>query len=143
MQALGVNLALQLPPGPLDPESFLDSLRRFGLSQTFLGALDKVQDLLPSASHSEVVEILGNGIEAHRSVPAALFAFLSSAGDFERAIECAVRLGGDTDTIAAMTGALAGAAGGCESIPARWIERAEGGKSMLRMGTALLEEAIE
>jgi poly(ADP-ribose) glycohydrolase ARH3 len=110
VQALAVNLALQLPSGQLDPGSFLDSFRRFGLSQTFLGALEKVGDLLPSAPSSEVVEIVGNGIEAHRSVPAALFAFLSSRGDFARSIECAVRLGGDTDTIAAMAGALAGAA---------------------------------
>jgi hypothetical protein len=68
VQALSVNLALQLPPDLLDPGSFLNPLTRFGLSQTFLGALEKVRDLLPSASHSEVVEAVGNGIEAHRSV---------------------------------------------------------------------------
>lgn len=40
---------------------------------------------------------------------------------FERAVEEAVRVGGDTDTIAAVTGALMGAAVGPEALPAPWV----------------------
>lgn len=43
--------------------------------------------------------------------------------DFEAAITTAISLGGDTDTIGAVTGALAGAAYGLESIPSRWLDR--------------------
>ncbi|MHC1786988.1 MAG: ADP-ribosylglycohydrolase family protein [Christensenellales bacterium] len=53
-----------------------------------------------------------------RTVPEALIAFLESR-DFEDAIRCAVSLGGDSDTLAAITGSIAEAAYG---IPA-WIAR--------------------
>ena len=39
----------------------------------------------------------------------------------------AVRLGGDTDTIAAMTGAIVGARDGLTAIPARWLAALEDG----------------
>lgn len=45
------------------------------------------------------------------SVPEAIIAFLESA-DFEDAIRNAISIGGDSDTIAAMTGAISGAAYG-------------------------------
>jgi type I restriction enzyme M protein len=46
-------------------------------------------------------------VSCQKSVPQALKAFLESAG-FEDAIRNAVSIGGDSDTIAAITGALAG-----------------------------------
>lgn len=45
---------------------------------------------------------------------------------FERTIIYAVSLGGDTDTIATMAGAIAGAYYGIESIPERWQRICEG-----------------
>ncbi|GAA2443494.1 hypothetical protein GCM10010388_36080 [Streptomyces mauvecolor] len=45
---------------------------------------------------------------------------LRTTGSFERALGAAVDLGGDTDTVAAVTGGLAGACYGLPSIPARW-----------------------
>jgi len=62
---------------------------------------------------------LGHGVAAHTSVLTALFAFLVSA-DFEQTVLRAIGLGGDTDTIAAMAGAVAGARWGHRSIPAGW-----------------------
>ena len=35
-------------------------------------------------------------------------------------------MGGDADTIGAMTGAIAGAYHGVEAIPKRWLDRLEG-----------------
>jgi len=49
------------------------------------------------------------------SVPAALAAFLSAEG-FEEAVAIAVNAGGDTDSIGALTGALAGAYYGASAI---------------------------
>ena len=51
------------------------------------------------------------------TVPQAITAFLEST-DFEDAIRCAISLGGDSDTLAAITGSIAEAAYG---VPA-WIE---------------------
>ncbi|WP_374105804.1 ADP-ribosylglycohydrolase family protein [Streptomyces sp. AC495_CC817] len=41
---------------------------------------------------------------------------------YEDAVRAAVDLGGDTDTVAAVTGGLAGAVHGVEAIPERWLE---------------------
>lgn len=45
---------------------------------------------------------------------------------FEDAIAKAINIGGDTDTVAAVTGAIAGALYGVDSIPARWVTRMNG-----------------
>ncbi|MET9430172.1 ADP-ribosylglycohydrolase family protein [Streptomyces sp. NPDC003036] len=45
---------------------------------------------------------------------------LRVTGSFEDALAAAIDLGGDTDTVAAVTGALAGAVYGAAAIPARW-----------------------
>ena len=69
---------------------------------------------------------LGSTIQAHESVPAALLA--ASAPTFEAALTFAVRCGGDTDTVAAMAGAVAGARFGVEAIPRRWLDALEDGE---------------
>lgn len=52
----------------------------------------------------------------------ALWSF-HTAESFEEAIIKAVNLGGDADTIAAITGGLAGAYWGYSSIPERWLKK--------------------
>ncbi|MFD3916425.1 ADP-ribosylglycohydrolase family protein [Streptomyces sp. NPDC058603] len=47
---------------------------------------------------------------------------LRATGGFEDAIRAAIDLGGDTDTVAAVTGGLAGAYYGLDAIPVRWTE---------------------
>lgn len=80
------------------------------------------------AAPEEAVERLGTGSRASRSVPAALWSFLSRPDDPEEAIVRAVNLGGEADTIGAMTGAQAGARHGASALPRRWVERLEGGE---------------
>ncbi|MFG2331969.1 ADP-ribosylglycohydrolase family protein [Streptomyces sp. NPDC048604] len=47
---------------------------------------------------------------------------LRTTSTFESALATAVDLGGDTDTVAAVTGTLAGAVYGPDAIPTRWTE---------------------
>ncbi|SDP01511.1 ADP-ribosylglycohydrolase family protein [Actinacidiphila guanduensis] len=47
---------------------------------------------------------------------------LRTTGLYEDAVRAAVDCGGDTDTVGAVAGALAGAVHGAEAIPARWQE---------------------
>ncbi|MCL3994632.1 ADP-ribosylglycohydrolase family protein [Streptomyces lavenduligriseus] len=47
---------------------------------------------------------------------------LRTTATFEDAVRAAADVGGDTDTVAAVTGGLAGAYHGWEAIPARWTE---------------------
>lgn len=52
----------------------------------------------------------------------AAFWSLLRADSFEEAVETAAGLGGDADTVAAITGALAGAYYGYDAIPRRWLD---------------------
>lgn len=47
-------------------------------------------------------------------------------GPAAAALESAVRIGGDTDTVAAITGQLAGARWGASSLPRQWVEPLHG-----------------
>ena len=75
----------------------------------------------------EVVQSLGNGVEAHFSVPSACYIAITYSPDFCDAIRAAISLGGDTDTIAGMVGAIVGAQVGERGLPFEWIEQLEDG----------------
>ena len=68
---------------------------------------------------------LGNGIEALESVPTAIACFSVWPEDFLETACGAVFLGGDTDTIAAMAGAISGAYLGTAGIHPKLIARLE------------------
>lgn len=50
------------------------------------------------------------------------------AASFGDAVTLAVRAGGDTDTVAAMAGAIAGARFGADAIPSAWLDTVENGE---------------
>lgn len=65
----------------------------------------------------------GNGVSgfAHNTVAVALYAWLRHRGQFESAIRSVIECGGDTDTVAAITGGICGAEVGENGIPPAWI----------------------
>jgi hypothetical protein len=73
----------------------------------------------------EVAANLGNDISALGSVPSALASFLLNPDEPRQAVLFAVQVGGDTNTIAAMTGAIAGARCGEAGLPHSWVRRLE------------------
>jgi poly(ADP-ribose) glycohydrolase ARH3 len=64
-------------------------------------------------------------IHAAEAVACGLWAFACCHGEPEECVIRAVSLGGDTDTIATMAGALAGALHGSSWLPRRWFEQME------------------
>lgn len=76
---------------------------------------------------AEVAARLGGSFDARASVCAAVYSALAHR-TFEAAVWFAVRLGGDTDTVAAMTGAITGARYGARSIPRYWLDALEDGE---------------
>ncbi len=58
---------------------------------------------------------------AYHSVPVALYAWLRHTNDFRAALESALNCGGDTDTVGAIVGALAGTDCGDRGIPNEWV----------------------
>jgi ADP-ribosyl-[dinitrogen reductase] hydrolase len=74
------------------------------------------------------------------TVEAAFSSFLTT-GSFEEAVVRAANLGDDADTVAAVSGALAGAYYGFNSIPQRWRSDLENEKQLLK--TALRLAGLE
>jgi ADP-ribosyl-[dinitrogen reductase] hydrolase len=57
----------------------------------------------------------------YHTVPVAVYAWLRHYGDFRATLEGALDCGGDTDTVGAIVGALAGATVGAAGIPEPWL----------------------
>jgi ADP-ribosyl-[dinitrogen reductase] hydrolase len=57
----------------------------------------------------------------YRTVPVALFAWYRHYGDFAATLTAVLDCGGDTDTVGAIAGALAGAVVGEAGIPTAWL----------------------
>ncbi len=64
-------------------------------------------------------------LEPFNSVPTAIYSFPIQPNSFAEAVLYAISLGGDTDTIGAMTRAISGAYLGIESIPDNWKSKLE------------------
>jgi poly(ADP-ribose) glycohydrolase ARH3 len=106
-------------------EDILEVARGAARTEELTNALGDVSELL--AGGREPVEVqarLKSSSDAREALCAAVFAALAHP-DFEQAVRFAVRLGGDTDTVAAMSGAIAGARHGASSIPYRWVDALE------------------
>jgi ADP-ribosylglycohydrolase len=77
------------------------------------------------ASPADYAAALGQGAGVsgyiHHTVPIALYCWLSAPTDLRATVEYAVRLGGDTDTVAAIAGGLTGASVGAQGVPADWL----------------------
>jgi len=126
LQAYAVALAVSLEPAKaFDSSDFLARLGEFVQHEVYKQKLASIEVLLGETDRTTVVAELGNGIEAFNSVTTAIYSFLSHPHSFEEAILFAVSLGGDTDTIAAMTGAISGAYLGISSIPDKWLCKVE------------------
>lgn len=99
---------------------------------------EEYREKLATAAKIESTEQLaglGNGIEALESVPTAIASFALSPESYAETIGNVILLGGDTDTLAAMAGAISGAYLGVEAIPKRLLDRLEEspkGKAYLR-----------
>ncbi|CAH2221950.1 poly(ADP-ribose) glycohydrolase ARH3 [Pelobates cultripes] len=147
LQALAVHYALQ---GEQSKDTFLQHLldhmqevesdekscsdaRALELGEfPFCNKLKKIKEFLEkgNVSQDNVVEELGNGIAALESVPTAIYSFLrcmdpveelpQEYNNLQRTIAFCISLGGDTDTIATMAGAIAGAYYGEEQVPLSW-----------------------
>jgi poly(ADP-ribose) glycohydrolase ARH3 len=117
----------------------LSAARAAANTDVMRNQLDHAAELLASGCAPEQVGArLGNSPEAHRSVPAAIVAAVSQPR-FEQAVRFAVRCGGDTDTLGAMAGAIAGARDGASAIPQRWLDALEDGEKGRRHVVELAE----
>jgi poly(ADP-ribose) glycohydrolase ARH3 len=120
-QLFAVAVALAVRQPVFDRKAFYRELRKRVQSEEFDWALSAAARLRAG----DTVSFLGNSLEAHRSVVTAMACFAVSRGAFEPAVSRAIGLGNDTDTLAAMAGALSGANVGKSALPAHLLAKLE------------------
>jgi len=125
IQAYAVALAVKAESESFNPIDFLEKLIEFTRVDAYKEKLEKAKGLLNNDDKREIIRNLGNGVEALNSVPTAIYCFAKHHESYAKAVLYAISLGGDTDTIGAMTGAIAGAYHGIEVIPSVWVQKLE------------------
>jgi poly(ADP-ribose) glycohydrolase ARH3 len=137
VQACAVAIALAGEIG--DTEGALATLVEHAETPELRERLGRVRDVVVGGpSPTEIAAALGNGITALEAVPAAVAAALTATTDPATAVRTAILFGGDTDTIAAMAGAIAGAQHGVSAFPAGWQDRVEGAAELVDLADGLL-----
>ncbi|MFS1428803.1 ADP-ribosylglycohydrolase family protein [Vibrio splendidus] len=104
----------------------------YRLSGEFYARIEQVDMLLTEMSNgclisrSRIKDVLGNGVLANESVFTAIFYALSYRdSDITSMLTCIARLGGDTDTIGSMAGAVYGSINGITKFPDDIVRLAE------------------
>ncbi|KAM7302857.1 ADP-ribose glycohydrolase ARH3 [Ixodes scapularis] len=163
LQCMAIATALRSDPGtPFDSGHFMSHLVALMLQQEKshngqgplcckMELIKKiVRDPTQDPTPAEVAVMLGNDMSAQGSVPTAIYSFLRSQrplADFEhkspyvRCLYFAIACGGDSDTIAAMAGNIAGARHGISSIPGVLQRQCKGVDEMARLAESI-EEAV-
>jgi len=103
-QLLALATRLATSKNEITPSRMALALKSFATTATY----GKQLDAMAAITSDQELAQFGNGIEAHESVVTSIACFALHSESFRDAIQTAIWLGGDTDTIAAMTGALAG-----------------------------------
>lgn len=108
------------------PGAFSAALPQFSDEPEWRNAMELLQEHLSKGSRTtEYASALGlsRGVTgyAFHTVPVALYAWLRFPGDFAEVLTSALECGGDTDTVGAIAGGIAGAGVGAEKIPAGWL----------------------
>ncbi len=112
------------------------------LTEARLDELNKF--LAEGPDHPKVVQYLldkGTSAVTEQTVPAAFLCFLAT-DNFKDAVEMAVRAGGDTDTVGAITGALAGTYYGKEQVEP-YLNQLEDADILMELDHMLWMEAPE
>lgn len=114
--------------------SLLVQSRDFNAKELFaqmhdVAATEEFRWQLTTAGRLDADEMIsfGSSLPAHRSVTTAITCFTGSPNSYVDTISRAIALGDDTDTLAAIAGALSGAYLGNNAIPVHLLEKLENG----------------
>ncbi len=133
--------ALHLPP-EFDKYAFIDELVTLTseISDSFSSELARVKNLLDLEASEALPQIPTEGEVGYKAkgvVPSALFCFLKSPEDYRNTILLATYTDGDSDTIAAIAGAISGAYNGTKAIPQKWVDGLKQREKVVKMATDL------
>ncbi|WP_329114566.1 ADP-ribosylglycohydrolase family protein [Streptomyces sp. NBC_01465] len=89
---------------------------RIGWARELVAGLEEAEAL------DRIVALIGTSVASQESVPAAFAVLALTGGDPWRSALMAANLGGDSDTIGAVAGAIAGSVRGLEALPADAVQ---------------------
>lgn len=128
--------ALWQRPGMLSPEEFIER----GWDEC-LAVLDRVDAAIASPDYeTDPCKLTGAGWVAEEAFSTGLYCFLLYPDDPPAAIRRAAVTSGDSDSIAALTGAFAGAHCGSEGWPEEWYYIIEYNDRLTTQGAAFSSE---
>jgi len=140
--AYAVKLALDgMEPGEMF-EPLLEVTQ--GISQEFTQALESSYNTAYSdIGDEEGLKKLGQGWYADETFALAYFCILRYPNDYKKAVQTAVNITGDSDSVASVAGSILGARLGIESIPVSWIEALKEKEKLEEMVGPLLEKYFQ
>lgn len=140
VHACAVALALRDDPHrPVNGDQMLRKLREVARPE-LVHPLSLVRQLQCDATPAAAARVLGTGEGGVvETVPVALLAFLRFPDDPIACVRFAVKVGGQTTTIASLAGALVGARVGESRLPGQWVERIAGGDQLRERAECLTD----
>lgn len=131
-QLLALAVGLAATATSWNRDEFFDALLAREISLKFKGPLTRVARLTDVRD----LGLFGNGIEATESVVTAIASFALAPESFVESVGNVILLGGDTDALAAMAGAISGAYLGQQGLPVHLVAKLED----RQQGRSYLEE---
>lgn len=138
--AVAVAIAVRCALDGMDiPEIIKETSARASNHDTGLGKNIELSFEKKYAKPEEVFAEFGTSYLVYETVPCAFYCFSRHFEEPEKAIIEAVNAGGDTDSIACITGALCGALHGIGSFPERWIKGLESKETIEHLAGMIFE----
>jgi ADP-ribosyl-[dinitrogen reductase] hydrolase len=130
--------------GELDPDTIiLEVLDRLEPSRVADGLSECARLLEANEPPLTAMPQLHLGGAAFETVPSAFYTFLRTPNDLQEIIVSSIVAGGDTDTRAAIAGAMAGAHNGQEPLPSRWLRELPLRSGIEGVGDTLCRVAVQ
>jgi ADP-ribosylglycohydrolase len=79
----------------------------------------------PERAAEALYDQIGGDIASSDAIPTAIGLFVAGGGDAMKTITLTANMGGDTDTIGAMAGGIAGAYSGIDAFPKKMLDTVE------------------
>lgn len=140
--AYAVKLALD----GIEPKEMFKSLFKVteGISQEFSNALKNSYELAFSRiGNEEALKKLGQGWYADETFAMAYFCILRYPDDYKKAVQTAVNITGDSDSVGSVAGGILGARLGIDAIPKAWIVSLIEKEKLEEMVEPLLEKYFQ
>lgn len=128
----------RMAKGHIDPGNLIPETLNLLHPSDVLLRLELAQKLAEQGSTPQTaLSDLGTSGYVVETVASAFYCFITSPDSYETAVYNAIRGGNDTDTTAAITGALSGTYLGLEGIPLKWREEVEDAANIERLAIGI------